>query len=1024
MPRRKNVGDLESVDLVYGEVSDDLFWEHTTDALVTKGFCVVEGAVNAALQKQVLEDVDTLREEQRFYQPASEIAEGLLGVEGSARIAELPKFEDESALNEVGDGLKEVDAMMMDYGAMLNQWTDVLGFSASHRSTGFVHEAGLPETSPLLNEQDVSKWLDKFLRHKVMIILFLGPVQGVLRLQVYANEDAEIHEVLTKPGMLVLLRPDLLSHSHVAIGKAIAVTSFLIDGHAYQKRHPTGGWIVCPPAVALDQWAMNRIKELKSEVRDDADWDPAMPREWQRAMNLYYFQGHMTAILGLSGRFPTAWSAEHWFRSQVAGPDTVIEVPQVRWNHDYAYDESPDGWKQGRTWCKHGGFMDGVDLFDNKLFGISINESRGMDPNQRHLLECAYDSLYNMGKTKKSLMGSLGSVYAGLQSFEFAFVEVPPECQGCGPTGGAGCVAANRISFILGLKGPSMAVDTDTASSMSALYLTAESVQQKGRGTAAEFGVGLGCALMLSPMWWHAHCAQGWMTSKGRCLTFDVGASGYVRAEACVAAAMKPYAEQVDGELVVDDKKEPLALLSGICMNYNGRGAGLSAPNGEAEQELTSDTCRNAGISPLDVDMCEAHGYGSYLGDVIEVNSLMRVHRSDESHFPLEVTSVKTACGNTMESGGIVSLVKVIYGAAYGFISAGLHLREVNPLMDMGEDAPIALPQESLDFWRRQNFSGVLSKGFSGTNGYCITWGAAQEDSGMQTTVEVLQQREQITFWPGGGGELEDEKRPTSDGGYFIVGSWMEWQNPEPMEEESVDVWGYTVTMGINCWEQFQIWIDADPQRVLHPGQQCAPSVAPVLGPDEDMHDTGSNWLIEGSGASSSSSAVADGGDSQELATQAREACPSLGRPGERYRVRLTIAGRWRRVDWERLEAPPIEEIPLGRYYLIANWNDWTLEEMQPDPAEQGCFRAEICLTRKDGSFQLIRNRDYFQVFHPTEFSQDSDDVQGPDEGGYGLDWFLSGQIGERFVIEFQRSWVDGAEVRKLRWRRLAGDAG
>jgi len=607
-------------------------------------------------------------------------------------------------------------------------------------------------------------------------------------------------------------------------------------------------------------------------------------------------------------------------------------------------------------------------------------------------------------------------------------VEVPEECRGCGPTGGAGCIAANRVSYLLGMKGPSMGVDTDTASSMSALYLTAESVQRKGRGTAADYGVGLGCATMLTPMWWHQHCAMGWMTYKGRCFTFDVGASGYVRAEGCVGAAVKPWADHVDGELVVDDKKDAVGLIAGIRINSNGHGARLSAPNGEAEQELISDTVRNAGISPLDVDMCESHGYGSYLGDVVEVNSLQRVHRSEEGEFPLGITAVKTQCGNTMETSGLVSLVKVVFGARYGYISAGLHLREVNPLMDL-EGAPLTLPSESVDFWRRQNFSGVLNKGFSGTNGYCIAWGTAQENQDLQSQEESLRQREHIRFWPGGGGQLEEEKRPASEGGYFIVGSWTEWENPEPMEEESVDVFGYTVTLGINGWEQFQIWLDADPQRVLHPGQLRAPAVASVLGPDEDMQGTGSNWLILGSGAgaATSSSALPEEGEGEEAvepgAIVAQSGSFAGGRPGERYRVRLTIAGRWRHVDWERLEAPPVDEIPLGRYYITASWNYWSLEEMVPDPTEPGRFRLEVSLPKAGGTFQLVRNKDFLQVFHPAEFSQDCEDVVGPDEGGYGLDWFLGGEAGDRYVVEFQRDWKEGAEVRRLQWRRLLDDA-
>jgi len=446
-------------------------------------------------------------------------------------------------------------------------------------------------------------------------------------------------------------------------------------------------------------------------------------------MNLTFFQGHMTAVTGLAGRFPGSWDYEQWFGMLAAGPDAIVQVPANRWDHSEVYDPSPDSWKRGKAYCQHGAFMDGADLFDNKFFGLSMVETKGMDPNQRHLLEVAYASLNMSGQSKKSLMNSSGSVYAGNQAFEITFVAVPEECRGCGPTGGAGCIAANRISYIFGLKGPSMGVDTDTASSMSAIYLTAESVQRKGRGKSADFGVALGCALMVSPMWWHQHCALGWMTDRGRCYSFDASASGYVRAEACLAATLRPYGEVLEQEFLPNEKDKVLGVIAGCSVNSNGYGAGMAAPNAAAELELVAETSRSAGISALDIDAVETHGYGSLLGDAVEVSNLSRVHRNgispgDDGYDsgPLVVTSVKTMTGHTMESSGIASLLKVILSAQYGVIRSNIHLRQANPHLDLDESAAI-LPTEAVDLWRLKNFSGVLSKGFNGTNGYCITWG-------------------------------------------------------------------------------------------------------------------------------------------------------------------------------------------------------------------------------------------------------------------------------------------------------------
>lgn len=445
----------------------------------------------------------------------------------------------------------------------------------------------------------------------------------------------------------------------------------------------------------------------------------------------------------------------------------------------------------------------------------------------------------------------------------------------------------------------------------------------------------------------------------------------------------------------------------------------MAAPNGLAEQELVSESCRNAGVSVADVDFVESHGYGSLLGDVVEVTSLARMHRPPDAdgQSPLPVTSVKTQGGHTMECCGITSLLKVVYSAQFGRTTPNLHLRQLNPYLEL-EQWPVQLPSEGLDLWRAKNLSGVLSKGFNGTNGYCIAWGAL-DTTKVQVQAPPPEAGRQLSFWPGGGGELKPEVRPSQ--GYFIVGSWTEWRNPARMEEESCDVFGYTVTIGANGWEQFQIWLDGNPQRVLHPGRARAPRLSPVLGPDDGVEGL-TAWQVDGSAACSRSA-----GASEALALSPSSSMP-LGQPGERYRVRLSIAGKWRSVDWERLElrALPAEiasaALPLlGRYYVTADWNDWDLDELRPDAQEQGLFSAVVELRRAGGAFQIVRNRDWSQVFHPSHRSEDPENLLGPDDGGYGLDWCLGGSAGDRFRLEFRRSLQPDAAAARLSWLCLSG---
>jgi len=1013
------------VDVAAGEAFGDSFAELLASCLASKGFCTIDLGLDQKIASKALDDVSALKAAGRFYRPPELIAEGLLGTEGSAQVAELqaPALEPGAAPD--GQGLREVDGLMSRVGVELSPHFDLLGFEFSHRSNAIVHEAGIPGEGPALSEGDVTKWLEKFLRHNVMVLVFLGPMEGALKLKVYEEDAADAHEVPTPPGRMVVLRPDLLSHQHVALGKAVVVSSFFVHAHAFQKRHATGGWIMCPVARELDKWAMERAKALKAQMKEGASWDPAVPKAFQQAANQSYFKGNMVGIRGLSCRFPVNWEADHYFRSLTGGPDYVIEVPIIRWDHSQWYDDSAEAWKFAKTNVRHGAFMEGVDLFDNKIFTLSVSESRGMDPHQRVIMEVGYDALYRMGMSKKTLMNSSGSVYVGHSFGDWGFVEKCADCSGCGPTGGAGCVAANRLSFVMGMKGPSMALDTDQSSSLTAIFMTAESVQPKGRSLTSDLGVGIGAQLMLSPTWWAQHGALGWLSRRGRCMAFDACASGFVRGEGCAAASLKPLCELVDGKYVQEEKYPVVGVLAGVSLNTNGKCANMSTPNGVAEQEVIHDAVRHAGVEPGDIDAVEAHGAGLFLADAIEVGSHLRAARID-SDAPLCVTSVKTIVGNLMECGGIAALQKIVLGSRWGFMACGLHLREVNPHMDV-VDNPVALLTEHLSYPRQASFNGALSQGFGGTNVYCLTWGKLDEQR-LPAAPGFPAEHQRIQFWPGGGGFLDAAERP--ERGYYIVGSWSEWGGPQLMEDEGGGAYGCTVTLGENSWESFQIWLDGHPQRVLHPGMVQARRDTAACGPHEEAEVF--TWLIDGRCEQARLPAVRDagadeGGEVQDQLVPLEHM--DMGKPGDQYHVRLHIAGKWRLVTWEKeKEAPPRDDgaFPpesVGKYYIVSSWNGWDYEELKPDPGAKGLFYTEVTLKWGSGSFQIVRNRDVFQVLYPSEHNAAEDAlVFGPDEAIEDLRWFIDGRGGDTFRVEFQRLWEGGKDVKKVSWRLISSD--
>uniref|UniRef100_A0A7S1RUY7 Ketosynthase family 3 (KS3) domain-containing protein n=1 Tax=Alexandrium catenella TaxID=2925 RepID=A0A7S1RUY7_ALECA len=514
---------------------------------------------------------------------------------------------------------------------------------------------------------------------------------------------------------------------------------------------------------------------------------------------------------------------------------------------------------------------------------------------------------------------------------------------------------------------------------------------------------------------------MGWLSPRGRCLTFDATSSGFVRGEGVGSLALKPLADVVDGKTVRDDKHPLLGVLAGVCLNTNGRGASLGAPNGMAEQEVIAGSIRNAGIAAADVDAVEAHGTGQVLADVVEVGSLIRSHRYQDQ-TPLPITSGKTQVGNMMECAGLGSLLKNLLGIRWGLTVGGLHLRELNPHMDIN-DTPAGLLSEHLAYPRRSAFAGVMSKGYGGTNVYCVSWGTLDHER-VPLRAEA---GPRICFWPGGGGFLDVKDRPEK--GYYIVGSWTEWSSPEAMEEEGSNVYGYTVTLGENSWEQFQILLDADTERALHPGGAKVGKETAVYGPNEGVLGA-STWIIDGRCAwveapAPRGEADADGGQELQL-----EAIPvdvlDVGQPGDKYRVRLHIAGKWRSVSWEKEpqaagggdDAPPFECV--GKYYIVSSWNGWEYQELQRDPQVKGLYYAEVTLRWGDGEFQIVRNKDFQQVLYPSAARAPSgSDVLGPDEGGEGLHWRVRGCPGESFRIELQRSLAGGEDAKSVSWRGL-----
>jgi len=420
------------------------------------------------------------------------------------------------------------------------------------------------------------------------------------------------------------------------------------------------------------------------------------------------------AVIGIGCRFPGgANDSDSFWRLLIEGRDAISEVPPERWDIDAFYDPDPDA--PGKMSTRWGGFLDGIEQFDPEFFGISPREAAGMDPQQRLLLEVVWEALENAGQNPDRLAGSQIGVFVGVCNgdyFLMRFERARDSVDAYVETGNAHSVASGRISYVLGLKGPSVSVDTACSSSLTAVHLACQSLKAGECRMALAGGVNL----ILMPDTTMILSKSHMMAPDGRCKAFDAAADGFVRSEGCGVVLLKRLSDaRADGDNI-------LALIRGTACNQDGRSSGLTAPNGPSQAAVIREALANAGLQPGDVDFIEAHGTGTSLGDPIEARSLAEVFGPGRgSDLSLRVGSVKSNFGHAESAAGIAGLIKAILALQHGKIPPTLHLKKLNPHIDWNGLA-ISVPTQAT-FWNRESgrrIAGVSSFGFSGTNAHVI----------------------------------------------------------------------------------------------------------------------------------------------------------------------------------------------------------------------------------------------------------------------------------------------------------------
>jgi acyl transferase domain-containing protein/acyl-CoA synthetase (AMP-forming)/AMP-acid ligase II/acyl carrier protein len=479
-----------------------------------------------------------------------------------------------------------------------------------------------------------------------------------------------------------------------------------------------------PPTLAYDYPTIAELASYlagEQEPTQDSQHQPRSLRGETEAI----------AVVGIGCRFPNAENPEEFWHQLRNGIDGISEVPSQRWNMNQFYtQEAATPGKMNTRW---GGFLSQVDQFDSAFFGISPREANSIDPQQRLLLEVAWETFEDAHIAPERLAGSQTGVFVGISSDDYSRLEFerPEHIDAYAGTGNAFSIAANRLSYVFDLHGPSMALDTACSSSLLAVHQACQSL----RTGECEQALAGGVNVILSPDLTIAFSQAHMMSADGHCKTFDEAADGYVRGEGCGLVLLKPLsAAERDGDMIY-------AVIRGSAVNQDGRSNGITAPNRHAQEAVIRQALRNANMAPEQVSYVETHGTGTALGDPIEVAALKTVLMQERSNnLPCILGAVKTNIGHLESAAGIAGFIKTVLNLHKGEIVPNRNFTQLNSRISL-QGTTFAIPTERQPWPAQERIAGISAFGFGGTNVHVVVEAAPERPvttSPIQRTEHVL----------------------------------------------------------------------------------------------------------------------------------------------------------------------------------------------------------------------------------------------------------------------------------------------
>ena len=376
------------------------------------------------------------------------------------------------------------------------------------------------------------------------------------------------------------------------------------------------------------------------------------------------------AVVGMACRVPGADSPDQFWQLLCNGIDTVSTIPTDRWDANSWFNSDLSATAKSTT--KSGAFLKQIDSFDADYFGILPREAERMDPQQRLFLEVAIEAIDDAGFPQERLRGSRAGVFVASIHNDYAQLQYndPETIDLRTLTGTLHSVLANRLSYLLDLRGPSISIDTACSSSLVAIHLASQSL----RLGETDIAIAGGVSLMIVPELMVAMSKVGFMSPDGRSKTFDASADGFGRGEGCGIVVLKRLSD------AVADHDRILAVIRGSAVNQDGHSTVLTAPNGLAQEQLIRTTLASAQLEPHRIGFVEAHGTGTALGDPIEVEAIASTFgRPHPDVSPCLLGSVKANVGHLEAAAGVIGLVKAVLALGREAVPPQVHFNKLNP---------------------------------------------------------------------------------------------------------------------------------------------------------------------------------------------------------------------------------------------------------------------------------------------------------------------------------------------------------